>query len=196
MNPLLKEDIQQIKKLIEKAKIKEAIQQLLNFETSFDIELRLQLSRISAIRNQELRGIADSANSTREMNQITYALLEIINDLEKEEHTATETPPTAPRTWVYKTRKQQMYLLQSLQGLECHKEDVRANEAGHQWTIGKQQAKEILEKDQISINPNYTERSGTYSLGPRKSWLYSKKLFPDPVYFKSLLKELLKKVST
>ena len=47
----------------------------------------------------------------------------------------------------------------------------------------------------IYVNPSYKPTTGTFSIGKRKNWLYSKRLYPDPNYLKTELKGLLQKLN-
>ena len=197
MKSLSKENILQLRKQIELAKTKEAIETLLLFDTSHQNPLLILSSRLVDLKQKEWMGIIDSESYGLEKNKITYLFLDILEEIEKE-ISATESlkkQTTQNKTLVFKTKNQQIYLLKSPQGLECHMEDTNPAKTGHQWTISKTDAKKIVQNTQVRLNPNHTARSGTYSLGARKNWLYSKKLFPDPVYFEALLIELLKEVS-
>ncbi len=46
------------------------------------------------------------------------------------------------------------------------------------------------------MNPGYKVRTGTFTLGPRRNWLYSKVLFPEPAYMSGVLKHLLVNASS
>ncbi len=93
---------------------------------------------------------------------------------------------------VFKTSKQETILRITPQGLECHLNDTRPNKGGHQWTLSKASVQHILATSNFFVNPGYKPRSGTFSIGQRRNWLYSKKLFPEPQYLRSAIKDLLK----
>ncbi len=96
---------------------------------------------------------------------------------------------------VFKTSKQQTWLSISDQGLSCRIDDTREGKGGPQWTLTKTQAAEILNTNTFHINPGYKVKTGTFTLGPRRNWLYSKVLFPEPDYLHGVLKQLLSNAS-
>jgi hypothetical protein len=96
---------------------------------------------------------------------------------------------------VFKTSKQKTKLKVTSQGLECHLEDKREGKGGHQWTLSKHEVKNILSMGSYSVNPGFKATVGTFSIGPRRNWLYSKPLFPDPDYLRNEIKQLLENVS-
>jgi hypothetical protein len=92
---------------------------------------------------------------------------------------------------VFKTSKQETWLSVLPQGLHCRIKDDRPNKGGPQWTLSRTQAKEILNSGTFHINPGYKVKTGTFTLGPRRNWLYTKSLFPEPEYLHGILKQLL-----
>ena len=96
---------------------------------------------------------------------------------------------------VFETSKQQTKLKITEMGLECHLEDSRPDHGGHQWTISKEEARQILKTSNFFINPGYKANTGIFSIGTRRNWLYSKKLFPEPEYLHGTIKDLLKNTS-
>jgi len=96
---------------------------------------------------------------------------------------------------VFRTPKQKTYFKITERGLECHLDDGRPNKGGHQWTLSKVQVQKIRESGDYSVDPGFRARSGTFSLGPRKNWLYSKALFPEPDYLRGTLVDLLERAS-
>ncbi len=100
---------------------------------------------------------------------------------------------SAKQLIVFKTSKQKTILKITSKGLECHLEDNRVGRGGHQWTIKKDDAKLILESSNYYVNSGYKVNTGTFSIGQRRNWLYSKKFFPEPEYLLAQLKDLLNK---
>lgn len=96
---------------------------------------------------------------------------------------------------VFKTSKQKTWLSISSQGLSCKIDDTREGRGGLQWTLTKIQAAEILRTGTYHVNPGYKANTGTFTLGRRKNWLYSKALFPNPDYLDVVLKRLLNDTS-
>ena len=112
----------------------------------------------------------------------------------EDEVAPNETESILKQITVFKTSKQETLLKITEQGLECYLDDSRPNKGGHQWTIGKTEVKTILESSNFEINPGYKVSTGTFTIGRRRNWLYSKNLFPDPEYLKSIIKDMLKRV--
>lgn len=96
---------------------------------------------------------------------------------------------------VFKTSKQKTWLSVSPQGLECRIDDSRDGKGGHQWTISKTKAKEILDSQSYHVNAGYKVNTGTFTLGHRKNWLYTKSLFPEAEYLHGVLRQLLENCS-
>lgn len=94
---------------------------------------------------------------------------------------------------VFKTSKQKTNLAVVGNRIECHLEDVRPNRGGHQWTLGSEELSRILKTGDVAVNPGYRARTGLFSIGPRRNWLYSKQLFPEPEYLHGALTDLIKR---
>ena len=92
---------------------------------------------------------------------------------------------------VFKTSKQQTWLSVTERGLHCRIDDTRENRGGSQWVLTKLQAAEILKSNTYHVNSGYKVKTGTFTLGPKRNWLYSKILFPEPDYLHGVLKQLL-----
>ena len=120
-----------------------------------------------------------------------------VQEAEPEEAKISEEEIAVPsEVVVFKTSKQTTRLRVTEKGLECHLEDRRPGKrGGHQWTLSKRQVKEILSSHDFRVYPSYKLYSGVFSIGPRKNWLYSKKLFPEPSLLELELERLLKKAS-
>ena len=115
---------------------------------------------------------------------------------EKAEVTEAETRvPTQVN--VFETSDQITYLKVTNDGLECYLDDSRpGKQSGHQWTLTKIQAEAILSKRDYRVYSGYKLRSGLFSIGPRRNWLYSKKLYPEPTLLELEIERLLEKAST
>jgi len=101
------------------------------------------------------------------------------------------------KTLVFKTSKQETWLSATPhEGLFCEIKDQREGKGGPQWSLSPNQAKQILENSSFYVNSGYKVRTGTFSLGQRRNWLYSKALFPDPDYLHGVLKQLLQNSSS
>lgn len=83
---------------------------------------------------------------------------------------------------IFETTKQTTILKATEKGLECHLDDLRPGRSGRKWRLAPDQVKDIIEKpeSQIVITPDYREYTGLVTIGPRKNWLYSRRLFETP----------------
>ncbi len=138
-------------------------------------------------------------NSITAITAVIMAVLAYRTYLKTPEQEAEPEKETAPanlestltQITVFKTSKQETILKVTENGLECHLKDTRQGKGGHQWTINKFEAKKILDTSNFFVNTGYKVNTGTFSIGQRRNWLYSKKLFPAPEYLRSSIKELL-----
>ncbi|MEP2990105.1 MAG: hypothetical protein ABJN65_14080 [Parasphingorhabdus sp.] len=96
---------------------------------------------------------------------------------------------------VFKTQKQETFLTAGADGLVCRLVNKENGTDNRQWRISPSEARRILESDSIAVNPGPRNKSGRFTVGPRRNWLYSKKLFPEAGYLKGTLEYLLKKAS-
>ena len=112
---------------------------------------------------------------------------------EPEKAVVTEAEARAPtQIKVFETSYQTTYLKVTDNGLKCYLEDTRPGKrSGHQWTLTKTQAKEILSKREFRVYSGYKLRSGLFSIGPRRNWLYSKKLYPEPTLLELDIEKML-----
>lgn len=98
---------------------------------------------------------------------------------------------------IFSTSSQVTKLVVKDGGLECHLVDSRADKrSGLMWKLSSNQAREILKKRDFRVYPSYKLYSGTFSIGSRRNWLYSKKLYPEPSLLELELENLLAKAST
>lgn len=106
-----------------------------------------------------------------------------------------ETELTTPtEIIVFKTSNQTTKLKATKKGLECYLQDSRPKkQSGRQWTLTTEQAQKILTSRNYRIYPGYKLYSGVFSIGARKNWLYSKKLFPEPSLLELELEKILEK---
>lgn len=97
---------------------------------------------------------------------------------------------------VFETSKQQTRLIFDMNdnNVKCYLLDKKKNNESLQWVIEKIEAVAIIKASNISINPNYKPNTGTFSIGQKRNWLYSKKFYPDPDYLKGELLTLIKKI--
>ena len=98
---------------------------------------------------------------------------------------------TLTKVMVFKTSKQETWLEVWPQGLHCFINDDRDNKGGPQWTIPKTEIANILAHNMFSVNPGAKVKTGTFSVGRKKNWLYTKAYFPEPEYLHGVLQQLL-----
>jgi len=96
---------------------------------------------------------------------------------------------------VFDTKKQTTTLKVSDIGLECHLKNKEKGQERLQWTISTNDASIYLERKQYRVYPGYKANTGTFSIGPRTNWLYSKKLFPEAIYLEDQIKLILQSSS-
>lgn len=122
---------------------------------------------------------------------------EYLEPLEQENDPDTATvvapPPSPEELLVFKTSKQKTSLITKGKRIECHLDDIRPNRRGHQWTLSGDEIARILKARDYAVNPGYRARTGMFSIGSHKNWLYSKQLFPEPEYLHGALTDLMNK---
>ena len=116
-------------------------------------------------------------------------------EAEPEGPSVEETEVNLTEEPVFWTSKQKTTLVVSAEGLECYLEDLKTGDSRKQWTLSPTQVNDVLTNGTYSVNPGYKSRTGTFSIGPRRNWLYSKKLFPEPEYLHGVIKQLLQSAS-
>lgn len=95
---------------------------------------------------------------------------------------------------VFETSKQRTRLTINGNQIECFLLDKKTNKEEKQWTIDQPSAYEIVNTSNIYVNPNYKPNTGTFTIGTKRNWLYSKRLYPEPDYLKGELTSLLKQL--
>ncbi|WGI21571.1 hypothetical protein [Amylibacter sp. IMCC11727] len=95
---------------------------------------------------------------------------------------------------VFKTSKQETWLYVDGKGLHCKIEDSRPSKGGYQWTLTKNEVSQILKNKDLSIDPGYKARTGLFTIGRKRNWLYSKHLFPEPHFLRAALISLLERI--
>lgn len=118
------------------------------------------------------------------------------SEIEPDEAVNDEADERLKSILVFKTSKQQTWLSVNERGLSCRIDDKREGKGGQQWVLTKTQAAEILNSNTFHVNPGYKVKTGVFTLGPRRNWLYSKVLFPEPDYLHGILKQLLSNASS
>lgn len=121
-----------------------------------------------------------------------------VQEAEPEEPEIPEPETIAPKSVkVFETLNQKTWLKVTGAGLECHLEDTRPNRRnGLQWRFTREQAGEILNARDFRVYPGYRLYSGVFVIGPRRNWLYSKRLYPEPSLLESEIERLLRDAST
>jgi hypothetical protein len=103
--------------------------------------------------------------------------------------------PAAAEKVVFSTSKQETRLAITDDGLECHLRNFQRNTDKLQWRLSKELCGRILNGNSYFADPGYKARTGTFTLGDRRNWLYSKSLFPEPQYLHGELRDLLERAS-
>lgn len=97
--------------------------------------------------------------------------------------------PSDERIEIFSTAKQSTELRVTDKGLECHIHDIRDGRGGHQWTLNKLQASDV----EIAIEAS-SSKAGRVRIGPRRAWLYSYKLWPQPEKLKKAILKLVEQI--
>ncbi len=92
---------------------------------------------------------------------------------------------------IFQTSKQQTWLVSTNKRLYCILDDTRKDEPQINWSIPKEDLDGKKISDEIYIR-DYSEDIGLVDIGPKKNWLYSKKLFKKPD-IKTSINQLLSK---
>ena len=119
----------------------------------------------------------------------------IKEDAQESETIDLSVAPTlnVPDLKIFETTKQTTWLKKTNLGIECHIDERRVGKkGGHKWTLSPTKIKEILEDGDVYVNPGYKIRTGLLSIGNHTNWLYSKRLFPEPVDLQHKVTELLR----
>ena len=96
------------------------------------------------------------------------------------------TNPSDDRIQIFATTKQTTELRVTDKGLECHIFDIRPGRGGHQWILTKAQLTNIKVTSIASAS-----KAGRVSIGVRTGWLYSYKLWQNPIELENAIKELI-----
>jgi len=121
---------------------------------------------------------------------LTYSKTPIQKEVGYHEATPVDSKS---ETIVFDTPKQRTKLTIEDNSIICYLLDKKNEENRLQWKIEKEEASKIVNNRNIYINPSYKPNTGTFFLGIRKNWLYSKNLFPNPEYLRQELFDLIKK---
>ncbi|MDG1891694.1 MAG: hypothetical protein P8L18_10320 [Verrucomicrobiota bacterium] len=100
------------------------------------------------------------------------------------------------KVMVFKTSKQETWLEVLPTGLHCYINDTRENKGGPQWTIPKAEIGNILAFNQYAVNPSAKVKTGTFDIGQKKNWFYTKAYFPEPEYLHGVLHHLLENANS
>lgn len=96
---------------------------------------------------------------------------------------------------IFETTKQTTWLKKTSLGIECHIDERRKGKiGGHKWTLSSSRIKKILADGDIYVNSGFKIRTGWVSIGSHTNWLYSKKLFPEPIDLHQKVVEILRAV--
>ena len=70
-------------------------------------------------------------------------------------------------------------------------DDQRAGRGGHQWSIGPQALRQILSSGSYHVYPGHRTDSGKFTIGRRRNWLYSQRLFPEADMLQDALRDVI-----
>lgn len=126
----------------------------------------------------------------------TYLRAPEQEEAEPENASDNEAEDSLREILVFRTSKQKTWLAVTDQGLSCRIDDTRPGKGGPQWVLSKTEAKAILDSEAYHVNPGYKARTGTFTIGSRRNWLYTKSLFPEPDYLETVVKKLLENASS
>jgi TIR domain len=108
-----------------------------------------------------------------------------------------EYQPTPTQVKVLETSDQTAWLSVTENGLEYELAEMQFGEGVmRRWTLSRAETREVLSKHDYRVDPEYTERSGLFDVGPRRNWVYSKRLYPEPSLLTLEIQRLLEKAST
>lgn len=97
--------------------------------------------------------------------------------------------PSDERIQIFVTSKQTTELRVTDRGLECHIFDIRNGRGGHQWTQSKAQC------TNVKVTSNATSsKAGRVTIGARKQWLYSHKLWQNPADLENAIMKLVEQI--
>lgn len=97
--------------------------------------------------------------------------------------------PSDERIQIFVTSKQTTELRVTDSGLECHIFDIRNGRGGHQWTQSKAQC------TNVKVTSNATSsKAGRVTIGDRKQWLYSHKLWQNPADLENAIMKLVEQI--
>ena len=95
---------------------------------------------------------------------------------------------------VFDTSRQATILKAVGNGLECdmeYKDGRRTKRQNPQWRLSAADCANILTKGDYSVHSGYKVRTGRFSIGQRKNWLYSKRLFGGEEQLRQTIAQLL-----
>jgi hypothetical protein len=81
-----------------------------------------------------------------------------------------EDPSALMALLIFSTSKQQTWLVADSLNISCVLDDRRKEEPTLRWFLSKKEAIPVVARD-------YSTDSGLLDIGPRREWLYSKRLF-------------------
>lgn len=130
-------------------------------------------------RRDELHHLVSAVNKKRPSLSLPYSQPQVITK----------------ELLVFETSTQRTILRIIPSGVEIHLEDSQPGKNDRRRTLSTEEVTRILQEKNISIRPNYTKNSGLFDLGPRKNWLYSKRIYSTPEMLKEALLNFLKQLT-
>lgn len=111
-------------------------------------------------------------------------IIDLINKSDKVESKEEKVVDTL---LLFQTNRQRTWLIVTNKQLFCILDDknTRSNHKLIQWNLPLNEAKPVR------ITRHYKPETGLVNIGPRRNWLYSHALHPDPTYLEKDIEELL-----
>lgn len=115
---------------------------------------------------------------------------------EETEPNIDEGVPSAhnSRVDVFDTGKQTTTLYVTENGLACdliYKDGREKGNRNPKWRFDPKECQNFLSGEDFLVDSGYKVKTGRFSIGPRRNWLYSKELFGDERLFSMAIKNLL-----
>lgn len=108
-----------------------------------------------------------------------------IHEVRTRAHLVDDEEPVAALN-TFRTKAQRTWLVVTGRRLFCLLDSEKTRSRRIQWHIP------LLEADPVSAKPRPQKKhSGVLNIGPKRNWLYSVKLFPNPAVLEGKVRELL-----
>ena len=136
-------------------------------------------------------------NNNEGLEKLKYSLEKRLTNLKdnNKNHKETNNLLSLNKLIVFSTDSQTSELKVTKDGLDLYLYDIRPNNGGLKWSLSRDQIREILLNDKISVSERSNYKfAGVFSIGYEENWLYSKKLFSTPKELYKNIRRLLELV--